>query len=66
MDADTVLDQDVGIFRAGGVDVVDGHIELKPIRHRCALIQAPEQSDHGTPMPSPTREASSRPAFDLV
>jgi endonuclease YncB( thermonuclease family) len=58
-DADTVyavLDQGVGIFRAGGMDVESLHsanahdgyaVTLKAIRHRCALIQAPEKYPPG-------------------
>lgn len=51
-DGDTfygALDQGVGIFRAGGmnVDVETGIISLDPIRHRAALIQAPELEKNG-------------------
>lgn len=51
-DGDTfwgVLDQGCGIFRGGGLRVNSetGKVEVEEIRHRCALIQAPEMSKGG-------------------
>lgn len=48
-DGDTfygVLDQGRGIFHASGMDIVAGVVVVQPLRHRCALINAPEL---GTP-----------------
>lgn len=48
-DGDTfygVLDQGRGMFHAGGMKIIAAQVLLEPIRHRCALIQAPEL---GTP-----------------
>lgn len=51
-DGDTfygVLDLGNRIFLGGGLAVADGHVEVKTIRQRCALIQAAEEKTPGGP-----------------
>jgi hypothetical protein len=42
-----VLDQGRGMFHAGGMEIVDGKVVLKTIRHRCAIVQAIEKGVEG-------------------
>lgn len=73
-----VLDQGNQVFRGGGMDVEQLHsanargdgwtVTLQPIRHRCALIQAPEKylDPRTRRQPNPAAAASYAEALRLA